>query len=71
MPVYIVQCPDCEHEFRSLILAGTLPPEAWFCSKCGGERAVPKPGAALEKHPWERERSAKDGHGYSCLCCAG
>ncbi len=68
MPVYALSCPDCGHEFRSLVLLGTRVPQVWTCSKCGGDSAAPKDAPPTE-HPWERPREG--GHGYGCLCCGG
>ena len=63
MPVYVLRCPDCGHEFRSLVLAGTRPPEVWHCSQCGVDNAAPKKDEPLAEHPWEKR------HGRGCLCC--
>ncbi len=67
MPVLTLQCPDCRHEFLSLVMEGTRPPEIWECSKCGGDRAAPKPGAPALPHPWD----SSSPHRYSsmCPCC--
>ncbi|MEQ1803886.1 MAG: hypothetical protein ABL900_00765 [Burkholderiaceae bacterium] len=67
MPVLVVNCPDCGHEFRSLVLAGTRAPEQWACSQCGGANAAVKNDAPPAEHPWERP--PQKGHGYGCLCC--
>jgi ribosomal protein L37AE/L43A len=69
MPVYVLRCPDCQHEFRSLVLAGTRSPEVWSCSKCGSSHAAPKADEPATEHPWER--AAEKGHAYGCLCCGG
>ena len=63
MPVYILLCPDCKHEFRSLVLAGTRVPQAWSCSKCGSDDVLPKENAPLTEHPWEAP------HVAGCPCC--
>ena len=30
MPVYIIKCPDCEHQFKGLVMANTQKPKEWF-----------------------------------------
>jgi hypothetical protein len=69
MPVYALRCPDCGHEFRTLILAGTNPPAIWYCSQCGGDRAAPRDDVPLAEHPWERQQEGR--HSYGCFCCGG
>lgn len=60
MPVVELRCPDCGHEFRSLVMEGTKTPEVWVCSQCTSRRAEP-----VHTHP--------DGHpwagGSADLCC--
>ncbi len=64
MPVLTLECPDCGHVFKGLVLAATKPPEKWICSKCRGENAVRLEGAMPEMHPMEGR------HGLSrCPCC--
>jgi hypothetical protein len=72
MPVLALRCPDCGHEFRSLVLAGTRMPEIWDCSQCGGERAAPVAGAPQAVHPWEQTRQQDPSEHrpvYGCMCC--
>lgn len=64
MPIYTLECPDCGHEFRGMVMEGTQPPSVWVCSECGSERAGPRADAEPEAHPWE-----KRGHGGGCACC--
>ena len=63
MPVYIVECPDCRHSYKSFVLAGSRQPEIWECSKCGSRKAAPKPDVPEEQHPWEMK------HRIGCACC--
>lgn len=63
MPVYTVECQECGHNYKALVLAGTRPPEVWACSKCGSEEAAPRADKPEEQHPWEAE------HGSGCACC--
>lgn len=63
MPVICVECPDCEHTFKALVLAGTRQPEIWECSKCGSREAAPKADEPEVQHPWESE------HRSGCPCC--
>jgi DNA-directed RNA polymerase subunit RPC12/RpoP len=63
MPVLTLQCPQCRHEYRSLVLEGTLTPRVWVCSKCGSEGVAPKADEPVQDHPWEKR------HAYGCLCC--
>ncbi len=65
MPVYTLQCPDCEHRFQGMVMAHTEPPREWVCSNCGGRRAEPAPGTRPEPHPWEQ------GTVKGCPCCGG
>jgi DNA-directed RNA polymerase subunit RPC12/RpoP len=65
MPVVTLQCPQCRHEFLSLVLDGTRPPEIWQCSKCGSEKAGPKADAPPLPHPWESSQRYRN----ACPCC--
>lgn len=61
MAVLIIECPDCQHRYQSLVLDGTTLPTQWHCSHCGGQRAMPiEQTTAI--HPLEQ-------HGAGCLCC--
>jgi hypothetical protein len=64
MPVFTLKCPDCDHVFKGMVMAGTRSPKVWVCSKCKGEKAAPLEGVEPEEHPWEKE-----GHAGGCLCC--
>ncbi|MFC4941903.1 hypothetical protein [Pseudonocardia sp. GCM10023141] len=61
MPVLELRCPDCGHEFRSLVMDGTKVPEVWVCSACGSRRAHPFHVIEATEHPWSG--------GRSCGCC--
>lgn len=65
MPVYTILCPDCGHEFKSLVLKGTRMPQEWTCSQCGSRRPQPNLDKVPEPHPSET------GHGAGCPCCGG
>jgi hypothetical protein len=54
MPVYTLQCPDCDHRFMGMVMAHTKPPREWVCSICGGRRvAAALAGASIpEKNNW-------------------
>lgn len=65
MPVLVLECPKCGHEFRSVVLAGTRRPEVWVCGECGSREAALKPNAPTLEHPWEKP------HGKGCPCCGG
>jgi hypothetical protein len=60
MPVLILRCPDCGHEFRSLVMEGAKVPKVWTCAECGGRRAEPH-GTEVGRHPFAG--------GASCGCC--
>jgi transcription elongation factor Elf1 len=62
MPVWELTCPDCGHQFRSLVMAGARVPQVWVCSACGSRRAHPR--AVLESDPFT------SGHG-GCGCGCG
>lgn len=61
MPVLELTCPDCGHEFRSLVMDGTKVPTVWVCSACGSRRAHPFHTTEVTDHPWSG--------GSSCACC--
>lgn len=76
MPVYYLQCPDCDHRFEGMVMARTQPPREWACSKCGCRRAAPVPGVQPARHPWDGEpdqdgtgRAPRLRHSGSCPCC--
>lgn len=52
MPVLQLECPDCGHRFRSLVIEGTKVPSVWVCSQCGSRGARPVDTAAHVQHPW-------------------
>lgn len=64
MPVYVIQCPNCKHQFQSLVLANTKAPSEWVCSQCGSREAKPIFQQA-NQHPLEQA------HGAGCPCCGG
>lgn len=63
MPVYTLQCPDCQNRFKGMVMANTEPPREWVCSSCGSRRAQPTPDASPEPHPFEQSK------GTGCACC--
>ena len=65
MPVYLLKCPDCGHEFQSLVLNGAKIPEIWICSDCGSRAAQPIGERASDFHPLENK------HVKGCPCCGG
>ncbi len=52
MPVLQIRCLDCDHEYRSLVIAGAKTPGVWVCSKCGGRGALPVGEVSDSHHPW-------------------
>lgn len=52
MPVLQIRCPDCDHQYRSLVPPGARIPTVWVCSKCGGRNGRPEGEAAESEHPW-------------------
>ena len=62
MPVYLIKCDVCNHEFKSLVLVNTQTPKEWVCSRCGSHGAEPIQ-VYNEVHPLENN------HGSGCPCC--
>jgi hypothetical protein len=62
MAVLLIECGDCRHRYRSLVVEGTRPPQVWMCSSCGSDRAAPLGRVDAAGHPWAGE--CMDG------CCA-
>lgn len=60
MPVLVLRCPDCGHEFRSLVMDGAKVPERWTCAECGSRRPQPH-RTEVGTHPFAG--------GASCACC--
>lgn len=56
-----LRCPDCGHEFRSLVMEGTKAPTVWVCSVCESRRAHPVRVTETTDHPWSG--------GQACGCC--
>jgi transcription elongation factor Elf1 len=52
MPVLLISCPDCGHQYRSLVVEGTRVPPVWVCSRCGGDSAAPEGDTDGSGHPW-------------------
>jgi predicted nucleic acid-binding Zn ribbon protein len=65
MPIYLLKCPDCGHEFQSLVLNGARIPEIWVCSECGSRAVKPIAERSSDFHPLEKP------HGKGCPCCGG
>lgn len=54
MPVLSIVCPDCRHEYRSLVVAGARVPTVWVCPECSGRRAKVAEVLPDAHHPWSR-----------------
>ena len=52
MPVLSIVCPDCRHEYRSLVVAGARVPTVWVCPDCSGRRAEVAEVIHEADHPW-------------------
>lgn len=65
MPVYVLKCPQCGHEFKGLVPANTQEPKEWVCSECGSHEAKPVDQYPSDFHPLENP------HGKGCPCCRG
>jgi len=61
MPVLRIRCPDCGHEYRSLVMPNARVPPVWTCSACGNRNAEPLAAEEQAAHPFA------DGPG--CGCC--
>jgi len=64
MPIYIIKCPDCEHQFKGLVMENTQKPKEWVCSQCGSYLAMPI-------FQYNYEHPLDNSHRGSCLCCGG
>lgn len=64
MPVWELECPDCGHVFRSLVMAGATVPRVWVCSTCGSRAARPL-------HVHEADPFTASGPGQHCGCGCG
>jgi len=63
MPVYVMQCRACRHEFRNLVRQGERQPVRWECLRCGSADVGLKPDTPAQEHAWEKS------HPIGCLCC--
>lgn len=52
MPVLSIVCPDCRHEYRSLVIEGARVPKVWVCPECAGRRAEVAGVIGEASHPW-------------------
>ena len=52
MPVLKIVCPDCRHEYRSLVVEGAKTPAVWVCPECAGRRAEVAEVLSAANHPW-------------------
>lgn len=52
MPVLVIACPDCGHEYRTLVVEGVSVPKAWVCPDCRGRRGEIVGELARSDHPW-------------------
>jgi hypothetical protein len=64
MPVYLIRCDKCDHQFKSLVLANTQEPKEWVCSQCGSHGAKPA-------HVYDDLHPLENDHGAGCPCCGG
>ena len=62
MPVLNIVCPDCRHEYRSLVMEGARTPRVWVCPECKGRRGEIVETESDIAHPWAGE--------VMDLCCA-
>lgn len=65
MPIYQLQCPDCQHRFTGMVFEGTRLPEVWVCPRCDSETVQALKDHPAAYHPMESR------HGGGCLCCGG
>ncbi len=65
MPIYLLQCPECQHRFTGMVFEGTRFPEVWVCPQCRSENAQMLEGYSPVTHPMESR------HGGGCPCCGG
>jgi ribosomal protein S27E len=61
VPVLRIRCPDCGHEYRSLVMPDARVPPVWTCSGCGGRNARPLGADDEAGHPLAG--------GSGCACC--
>ncbi len=66
MPVLALECPDCGHQFLSLVMAGTKPPDVWVCSQCASQAVMPKAMPITHGHPWDGSGTYRS----TCPCCS-
>ncbi len=52
MPVLRIVCPDCGHQYHSLVVAGARVPAVWVCPECSGRRAEIAETIPDGGHPW-------------------
>ena len=52
MPVLLIACPDCGHEYRTLVVEGARTPAVWVCPDCKGRKGEVVEQVAGADHPW-------------------
>ena len=52
MPVLLIACPDCGHEYRTLVVEGARVPAVWVCPGCKGREGEVIAEVAGSGHPW-------------------
>lgn len=67
MPVFTLHCPDCERNFKGMVMFGATMPEVWVCSVCKSDRATPI-HEENHSHPWAKDPCDHDSH-KTCPCC--
>ncbi|MXY77502.1 MAG: hypothetical protein F4Y40_10585 [Acidimicrobiia bacterium] len=52
MPVLLIACPDCGHEYRTLVVEGARVPAVWVCPDCKERKGEVIGEVAGSGHPW-------------------
>jgi len=52
VPVLLIGCPDCGHEYRTLVVEGARVPTVWVCPGCKGREGEVLEEAVRSDHPW-------------------
>ena len=52
MPVLLIACPDCGHEYRTLVAEGARVPAVWVCPSCKGRDGEVLGEVMGTDHPW-------------------
>ncbi len=67
MSVLTLWCPDCEREFKGMVMTGAKVPDVWVCAVCKNDRANPI-HEDHHSHPWAKDPCDHDAH-RTCPCC--